>query len=57
MEGEELEGDGGEDKEDSYLRKGCVGKTTLASLLAMAYAESGYNVITIDAKLRQIFRA
>lgn len=52
-----MEGDGGEDKEDSYLRKGCVGKTTLASLLAMAYAESGYNVITIDAKLRQIFRA
>lgn len=29
--------------------KGGVGKTTLASLLAMAYAEAGYNVIAIDA--------
>lgn len=29
--------------------KGGVGKTTLASLLAMAYAEEGYTVIAIDA--------
>jgi len=29
--------------------KGGVGKTNLASLLAMAYAEAGYNVIAIDA--------
>lgn len=29
--------------------KGSVGKTTLASLPAMAYAEAGYNVIAIDA--------
>jgi len=29
--------------------KGGVGKTTLASLLAMAYAEAGYSVIAIDA--------
>ena len=29
--------------------KGGVGKTTLAALLAMAYAESGYNVIAADA--------
>jgi CO dehydrogenase maturation factor len=29
--------------------KGGVGKTTLAALLAMAYAESGYRVIVADA--------
>ena len=29
--------------------KGVVGKTNLASLLAIAYAEAGYNEITIDA--------
>ncbi|MFP3975081.1 MAG: AAA family ATPase [Dehalococcoidia bacterium] len=29
--------------------KGGVGKTTLASLMAMAYADAGYNVIAIDA--------
>ena len=29
--------------------KGGVGKTNPASLLAIAYAEAGYNVIAIDA--------
>ena len=29
--------------------KGGVGKTTLSSLLAMAYAKAGYQVIAIDA--------